>query len=105
MVKPFEAFVTVMSFNNYMEPPKNDSFGHEREPSEDSCDDDDDDDEEEESEEEEEEDNSRSEGLAAVVEVAAPAQPPAPVIEASVLEAPAVEALVEAGGGATYTLE
>ena len=44
------------------------------------------------------------EAPAAVVKVAAPAQPPAPTIEASVLEAPAVEALVEAGG-ATYTLE
>ena len=46
----------------------------------------------------------------AVVEVATPTQPPAPGIEASVREAPAVEAPlaeapVEAGGGATYTLE
>jgi hypothetical protein len=46
----------------------------------------------------------------AVVEVAIPTQPPAPGIEVSVLEAPAVEAPlagapVDAGGGATYTLE
>ena len=63
MVKPFEAFVTVMSTNSYVEPPKSESYGAAKsgEADDAAADDDDDDeaegDEDEDSEEEEEEDD------------------------------------------------
>ena len=62
MVKPFEAFVTVMSTNSYVEPPKAEKYGAAKTDDADAAADDDDDDEadgdeDEDSEEEEEEDD------------------------------------------------
>ena len=63
LMKPFEEFVTVMSTNNYVEPPKSESYGaaagvkdDDADDADADADDDDDDDEEDEDDDEDEED-------------------------------------------------